>query len=69
LTNKARTSIGEIIQAYPPVGTVSSDPAIPKVIETMQANGDILLLPGMVHAFALRDRKWSMFLKERLQDC
>lgn len=47
------------MQNYPVVGTVASDPAIPELIAMMEANGDILLLPGVVYAFALRDRKWG----------
>ncbi|KAF3024227.1 hypothetical protein E8E14_011319 [Neopestalotiopsis sp. 37M] len=68
LVDKARNRITETIQGYPVVGTVASDPAVPGLIAAMEANGDILLLPGVVYAFALRDRKWVALDLTLLQD-
>ncbi|KAK6207223.1 hypothetical protein LQW54_007424 [Pestalotiopsis sp. IQ-011] len=68
LINRARIAVSERVQGYPVVGSVTSDPAIPQVIAAMEANGDILLLPGMVYAFALRDRKWVALDLMLLQD-
>lgn len=68
LINRARIAVSERVQGYPVVGSVTSDPAIPQVIAAMEANEDILLLPGMVYAFALRDRKWVALDLMLLQD-
>ncbi|KAI0177530.1 hypothetical protein BJ166DRAFT_507201 [Pestalotiopsis sp. NC0098] len=68
LISRARIAVSERVQGYPVVGSVTSDPAIPQVIAAMEANEDILLLPGMVYAFALRDRRWVALDLMLLQD-
>jgi hypothetical protein len=61
LVNKARSTINDTVQSYPAVGTGTSDSSILELIAAMEANGDILLLPGTAYAFALRLRRWGNF--------
>ncbi|KAK9776800.1 putative AAA+ ATPase domain-containing protein [Seiridium cardinale] len=68
LIGKSRSTLGETLDRYPSVGSDPSEPAIPKLISAMEENGHILLLPGMVHAFALRNRKWVSLDLTLVQD-
>ncbi|KAK8127897.1 hypothetical protein PG984_009005, partial [Apiospora sp. TS-2023a] len=62
LTNKARVDQSDACNTYLQLST-GKPGAIDKVTEGMVKDGYIYLLPGMVHAFALRTRKWvSLYL-------
>ncbi|KAI0132944.1 P-loop containing nucleoside triphosphate hydrolase protein [Xylariales sp. AK1849] len=57
LTTRGRTELLETLDDYPSVKSTDAE-CISKLQTLMESNGQILLLPGMVHAFALRNRKW-----------
>ena len=63
LVNNTRRDVAETLESYPSVQTADSD-RIKRLTEDMTKNGHILLLPGTVYAFALRNRRWgSLFTK------
>ncbi|KAK6088730.1 AAA family ATPase [Seiridium cupressi] len=68
MIGKSRSTLIETLDAYPSVDSNQSEPAIPKLISEMEKNGHILLLPGMVQAFALRNRKWVSLDLTLVQD-
>ncbi|KAK8868335.1 aaa family atpase protein [Apiospora arundinis] len=58
LSDKARSDLGDLLNSFPPMSLETPETVVEKIAEMMEKNGLIYLLPGAVHAFALRTRKW-----------
>ena len=64
--HKTHYHVTQALESYSSLETADPD-RISDLIETMTRTGHILLLPGTVYAFALRNRRWGSLLANHVK--
>lgn len=59
LIDQSKKVCVDVMNSYPHIGSPGT--SITELIKAMEEQGHLLLLPGVVYGFALRNRRWGKF--------